>query len=118
MLILPISWDICIPSGCSFNSSTCDNNACINETLGQHISERTSLLNAIIKFQPSIVLLALVLILLFVLQKYLLEVIQLSTTKLYVKYKLFNSSRTKLFNYLLEAFSDGILHPRIYSPAN
>lgn len=122
VVILPASLNVCLPDGCSFGSNTCDNTSCIDETLGQHLNERASLFSAVVKSQSSLVLLAVVLFAFFGFQRYLkrcfLELIQLVAAKLYVKYKLFNSSCSKLFDYLLEAFSDGILHPQIYSPAN
>jgi hypothetical protein len=112
IVILPNSLNICIPDGCNFNSSTCDNNACINETVTQHLSERAQFLNAIIEFQ-SFIILAIVLILFFVIQKYL-EDGKLATAKSYIKHKLLNSPSTKLFDYLIEVFSNGIIHPKIY----
>ena len=122
VVILPASWNICLPDGCSFGDNACTNNSCINETLGKHLNERTSLFSAVVKPQSSLIFLAVVLFAFFAfqksLQKYFLELIKLVTAKLYVKYKLFNSFCSKLFDYLLEAFSDGILHPQIYSLVN
>lgn len=111
--ILPSSLNICMPDGCNFNNNVCDNIACVNETITQHLGERTQLLNAItIEFQ-SLIILVVILILFFVIQKYL-EGGKLVAIKSYVKQKLLNSSSAELFNYLIEAFSNGILHPKIY----
>ena len=112
IIVLPSSWNICIPDRCSFSSGVCGSNSCANETLSQHLSERTQLFNATINFQQFI-LLAIVLILFFVVKKYL-EDGKLAIAKSYVKQKLLNSPGVKLFNYLIEAFSNGIIHPKIY----
>lgn len=32
----------------------------------------------------------------------------------YIKYQLYNRAESKMFNYLVRAFSDGILNPKIY----
>ena len=110
---MPNSLNICIPDGCNFNNSVCDNNTCANETIIQHLGERTQLLNAVtIKFQ-SLIILGVILIFFFIVKKFL-ENDKLTITKFYVKQKLLNSSGAKLFNYLIEAFSNGILHPKIY----
>jgi hypothetical protein len=112
IVILPNSLNICIPDGCNFNNNACDNSTCINETVIQHLSERAQFLNATIEFQ-SFIILAIVLILFFVIQKYL-GAGKFVIAKSYVKQKLLNSSGAKLFNYLIEAFSNGIIHPKIY----
>ena len=113
IIALLSSWDVCIPDRCSFSSGVCGSNFCVNETLSQHLSERTQLFNVTINFQQFI-LLTIVLILFFVVKKYL-ENGKIIAARFYVKQKFLNSSTAKLFNYLVEAFSDGIIHPQIYN---
>ena len=112
IIVLPSSWNICIPDRCSFSSGVCGSNSCINETLSQHLSERTRLFNATINFQQFIFL-TIVLISFFAVKKYL-EDKKIIAARFYVKQKLLNSSNAKLFNYLVEAFSGGIIHPKIF----
>ena len=113
IIVLPSSLDVCIPDGCSFSGGVCGSNYCVNETLSQHLSERTQLFNATINFQQ-FTLLAIISMLLFVIKRYL-EDGKIIATGFYVKQKLLNSSGVKLFNYLIEAFSGGIIHPQIYN---
>jgi len=122
VVALPASWNTCLPDGCSFDSNVCDSTSCINETLGQHLDERTSLFSVIVGPQSSTFLFAFILLAFFAfqesLQKHFLELIRFEAGKLYAKYKVFSSLCSKLVDYLLEAFSSGILHSQIYSVAN
>ncbi len=111
-VVLPTSWNICIPSGCNFEKSGCDSDSCANETLDQHLSERTQLLHIPIKFK-GLMILAIASVLLFTAQKYT-KFFQLLFIKLYWKRRLFNPPDSNLFNYLVELFSQGILNPKVY----
>ena len=112
IVILPNSFNICFSDGCNFQNRLCDNNACINETIMQHLSERVQLLSATIT-SPLFIILSIVLILFFAVKKYSADG-RAFAVKFYAKQKLLNSFGLKLFNYLIEAFSNGIVHPRIY----
>ena len=114
---LPSSLNICLPDGCNFNNANtvCNNNACADETIISHLGERTQLLSATIGFQSSIsfIVFAAILVLFFIVQKDLKDE-KLVAVKSYFKQKLLNSSGVKLFNYLIDVFARGILHPKIY----
>ena len=112
MAILPNSLNVCIPDGCSFSSGACSYNTCVNETITQHLGEMPQLLNTTIKFQAFIFFLAV--LILFSIVKKCFENKKITVTRFYVKQRFLNSSCTKLFNYLLGIFSNGILHPKIY----
>ena len=117
IVILPSSLNICLPDGCNFNNANtvCNNNSCADETIISHLGERTQLLSTTIGFQSSIlfIIFAIVAAVFFAVQKYS-ESRKLIAAKDYFKQKLLNSSGVKLFNYLIEIFSSGILHPKIY----
>ncbi|MEW6408048.1 MAG: hypothetical protein AB1465_05145 [Patescibacteria group bacterium] len=112
VLILPTSWSLCIPDGCNFRQPVCSNDSRINETVGQHIGERTSFFNAIVKFQQFFAAIAL-LFLFIVFQNLLPNLKNLPAGQL-VMYRLDSSPETKLFNFLILFFSDGILNPKIF----
>ena len=112
LMILFSSWGICITDGCVFGSSACIDGACIGESMSSHLSERALMTSATIDYQYAGFLFV-VLLFYFFLQKYLLELMRVFTSQLYVKYKIFSSADTKLFNWLTLSFSDGILNPKI-----
>ena len=116
IVILPSSLGICIPDGCSFSSGSCGNDVCINETIGQHLSERAQLLNVTPGSFTSV--LAMVMLVLFFIARKNLTGEKIIITQSYIKQKFLNSCGAKLFNYFIEVFSSGILHPKIYQTAN
>lgn len=110
--ILPASLSTCIPDGCNFNQPTCGNNSCVNETIGQHLDERAWFSNVIVKF-PQLFILAALLILFIAVKNFLTDQ-KILAIQQYFRHILRRHPEIKLFNPLIEAFSNGILHPKIY----
>ena len=109
---LPNSLNICIPDGCNFAGNACNDNACVNESVSQHLNERSQFLNITVNLKLLVVLVVF-LILFFVVETFS-ENEKSVIAEFRTKQKLFNLSFVKLFNYLVRAFSDGILNPKIY----
>lgn len=112
VVLVSISWNKCLPDGCSFNAPVCSDNGCVNETFGQHIQERSQFLNATIKTDGILALIialffSFILIVFFKDRKTLFDY---SSSGQKLKINLFPN----LFNLLVILFSDGILNPKIY----
>src|SRR3989339_746202 len=69
ILILPSFFNMCIPDGCTFSPNVCRDGACINETIGQHLGEKSQLFSAIINFQTFVILIVFI-VLFFIAKKY------------------------------------------------
>lgn len=110
IVIISSAWTVCL-DGCIFSYDVCGNGFCGGETLNQHLNKRTQSLNITVGFQL-LSILGTILILFFVIQRYLER--ERFTSASYIRQKFLNSPESKLFNYLIEAFSRGLIHPQIY----
>ncbi|OGZ62865.1 MAG: hypothetical protein A2998_03255 [Candidatus Staskawiczbacteria bacterium RIFCSPLOWO2_01_FULL_37_25b] len=111
ILILPsfLNMCICIADGYTFSPNICRDGVCINETIGQHLNEKSQLFVAIVKWQIfSIVFF----VSFFVANKYLKDKKQVYA-KSYAKQGPLSYSFNGI-NYLIEAFSSGIVNPKIF----
>lgn len=110
IVIIFSAWAVCL-DGCIFSNGVCGNGFCGGETLTQHLNKRAQSLNITVGFQL-LSILGTILILFFVIQRYLER--ERFTSASYIRQKFLNSPESKLFNYLIEAFSRGLIHPQIY----
>ena len=110
VLILPSFLNMCIPDGCTFSPNVCSDGACFNESIGQHLSEKSQLFTAIVELQIFIALVVF-LFLSFVFNKYLEDKKQVYV-KAYANQRLLYPLTG--INYLIEAFSKGIINPKIF----
>lgn len=110
MLILPSFLNMCIPDGCTFTPNVCSDGNCFNETVGQHLNEKSQLFTAIIKLQSLVIFIAIVF--LFLAVKNYTENENSFFVKFYAKRAVIYSYSN--MNYLIEAFSNGIVNPKIY----
>jgi hypothetical protein len=48
LIIVLVSWQVCLPDGCVFNSQiqTCEDGNCFNEDIDTHLQERLAFLTA------------------------------------------------------------------------
>jgi len=110
ILILPGLLNMCIPDGCTFRPNVCSDGNCFNETVSQHLNENSQLFTAIVQLQTFIVFAAII-FLFFIVKNY-----TESENRFFVK---FYTKRVAIYsyssiNYLIEAFSNGIVNPKIY----
>src|SRR3989339_695085 len=103
VMVLPGSFGICIPGGCG-----------VDKSISQYFSERMLLTGFILKSQQTILFLIIVLSLLSLFNNYLIKIIETFNNKLCAIYKIFNFQNTRLFDYLIRVYSDGILNPKIF----
>src|SRR3989339_843411 len=114
VMVLPGSFGICIPGGCDVDNNACIDGVCVDESISQYISERMLLTGFILKSQQTILFLIIVLSLLSLFNNYLIKIIETFNNKLCAIYKIFNFQNTRLFDYLIRVYSDGILNPKIF----
>jgi len=110
VIILPYFFDVCIPDGCRFSViNVCQDGACINESLGQHLGEKSQSFTALVQLQTLILTAFLVV---FLIVKKIID------DKAYLFVKLYERRRYSFslfsLNYLIEAFSKGIVNPKIF----
>lgn len=110
ILILPSFLNMCIPDGCTFSPNVCRDGACLNETVGQHLNEKSQLFTAIVKLQIFFIV-AVLIAFAFVIKKDI-ENKERFFVKFYGRQALLNSFANS--NYLIEAFSNGIVNPKIF----
>lgn len=112
VVLVSISWNMCLPDGCSFNAPVCSDNSCVGETFDQHIQERSQFLNATVK-NEGMANLIIALFFSLILFGYFKDKITLSDhNSSDQKFKI-NPSPGHL-SLLVILFSDGILNPKIY----
>ncbi|MDP2741235.1 MAG: hypothetical protein Q8O66_00920 [bacterium] len=102
--------NMCIPDGCTFSPNVCSDGACFNESIGQHLSEKSQLFTAIVELQIFIVF-AVFLVLSFISDKYIEDKKQIYAMSYANQRLLYPFSG---INYLIEAFSRGIVNPKIF----
>ncbi|MCL5071983.1 MAG: hypothetical protein M1308_13990 [Actinobacteria bacterium] len=110
ILILPSFLNMCIPDGCTFRPNVCSDGACFNETIGQHLNEKSQLFTAIVKLQIFFIV-AVLIAFAFVIKKDI-ESNERFFVKFYTWQSLLNPLKSN--NYLIEAISNGIVNPKIF----
>lgn len=112
VVLLSVSWNVCLPDGCSFSAPVCSDNSCVSETFDQHIQERSQFLNATVKTDGTA---SLIIALLFslILFGYFKNKTNFSDRESCNQKFQINPSPGPL-SLLVTLFSAGILNPKIY----
>lgn len=112
ILLLLISWNTCLPDGCSFSAPVCSDNGCVNETFDQHIQERSQFLNATVKTNGMLALIIALIFSFIIVGCFKDRKILFGLNSLDQKLKI--NPFPDPFNFLIILFSDGILNPKIH----
>jgi len=104
-----LSLDKCLPGFCAdVSDKQCSGSVCADETLGQHLNERaTNIIAGRVKDDPLLLVLSLLISVPAILPVFILGRNKFLEEKL-------RDFWPKLFDYILKAFSDGRLTPKLY----
>ncbi|KKR32304.1 MAG: hypothetical protein UT64_C0037G0003 [Candidatus Falkowbacteria bacterium GW2011_GWF2_39_8] len=109
------SWQQCVPSACNDSDNICSSSGpCVNETTTEHIAERLSILNTTIPNQQTGIFLLGAIVLFSIRKGCLFGLVRLLASRQKIKIKNHSHSLARLNTYLLDLFSNGVLHPKTY----
>ena len=112
VVLLSVSWNVCLPDGCSFSAPVCSDNSCVSETFDQHIQERSQFLNATTKTDGMTSLMLVLLISLILLGYFKNKTTFSGRDSIDQKFQI--SPSPGPLSLLVILFSAGILNPKIY----